>query len=409
MNNAKQRNPWLVAIVVIFAGVVFAANLFKVPPTMDLLFGSVQGMTTEAAGWLVSAMSISGIILALPAGGIMMKTGPRLLGIISLCCTLVGSLCGTFVNDFTLLLLTRIIEGIGFGLIGVIAPAIIAACFVPEKRGLPMAIWSLWFPLGLLFIFNASTLVVNFDVPSSWVNTWWLQNALLALALILWIFIVKVPETLPESDTEMGPKPSFFDAFKSAPAWCLALALMIFAIGTNSLMTYAPGFIQNNLGFSGPEANFYSSVPLVAGQVVGGIVMGIILNMFAKRRTTILVISMIMTLIAFVFVFEFTADTMLAFLICGGFVLQMAPATIYTLAPEAALSPQMIGPTMGFVIFGQNLGGLGPGIIGSVMANETFAAVGGYDWRVGTIILIVVGILGVLTSVVYALAKKRTA
>jgi len=96
----------------------------------------------------------------------------------------------------------------------------------------------------------------------------------------------------------------------------------------------------------------------------------------------------------------------------GGFIFQMLPATIFTVGPEAAPSPPTIGLTMGLIILGQNTGGLGPGILSSIMArpgDPEFAAAGYFDWHVGTIILVVLGVVATVMSVVYYFAKKKQA
>jgi MFS family permease len=330
-----------------------------------------------------------------------------------------------------MLLITRLIEGIGFGLIGVIAPAIIAACFPPEKRGLPMSIWSCWVPIGILFIFNSANLFIPAGDPgaftpevmaSAWKGVWWLINGLLAGVLALFILVIKVPETPPHPQGEAGgAPPSFIDVLKSVPAWCLAIIFLIFAMGVGALTTFAPTYIQSvpthlvngvEVGFTPQEANMYSGLFLTIGMITGGIVMGIALNALAKYRSIILIVGAALTAVAFYFIFEFTGSMILGFMLVGGFIFQMLPATIFTVGPEAAPSPPTIGLTMGLIILGQNTGGLGPGILSSIMArpgDPEFAAAGYFDWHVGTIILVVLGVVATVMSVVYYFAKKKQA
>ncbi|MCL2825823.1 MAG: MFS transporter [Eggerthellaceae bacterium] len=415
MDKSKERNPWIVFFGIIFTGVVFAADMFKAPPLMGLL-AQLPGASSALVPWFMSAVSIIGIFLAFPAGGIMMKTGPKLLGTFSICVTMLGSIVGTFSVNAVMLIATRFVEGVGVGLIGVAAPAILAACFPPEKRGLPMSIWSCWVTIGILIIFNIPALLVDFSNADSWKNIWILIDVLFAAALIIWIVLVKVPAAPPEPEMEAGgPAPSIKDVFKSIPAWCLALLFFLFGIGFGALTTFGTTFMTApRFDFDPNYANFLIGTPLMVVMLAAGVIIGILLNVLKQHRSMIMLIATIMNAIMFYFIFTFTQDMALAFMIVGGLVFQLMPAIIFTVAPEAAPSPQTVGLTMGLIITFQNIGGMGPGVMGSIIAlpdNPLYVGAAGpipqYDWGLGTIFMIVFGVLAVLAAIVYFISTKK--
>jgi MFS family permease len=88
------------------------------------------------------------LILALPAGIILQKLGPKVAGLIAVGCLMIGSAWGALANGAGLLLASRVLEGVGMGLIAVVAPASIAMWFPREKQGTPMGIWATWVPVG---------------------------------------------------------------------------------------------------------------------------------------------------------------------------------------------------------------------------------------------------------------------
>jgi len=420
MENTKQRNPWLVFIFVMIACIAVAADLFKVPPVMMPLMISL-GATEAVAPWFMTISSVIGIVLALPAGGIMMKTGSKLLALIGIGFALLGSLIGTFSPNYIMLLVTRFIEGVGMGLMSVAAPSIISALFPPEKRGLPMSIWSCWVTIGILMIFNIANVFLPAGVPLpmlsqdqahfAWTSVWWFMSAFLAVGGVLFALFVKVPamqEEHPAADG--GPKPSLGTVLKSIPTWCLAILFMLFATGFGMVTTFYPTYLPAALGMDPQYANFLTGTVMMVTMLVAGVIIGVLLNVLAKHRTILLVVICVLSAVGYVLVLSLTENFVLPFMFIGGLIFQLMPAAVFTVAPETAPSPATIGLTMGIVVIGQNIGGVGPGIVGSIIArtgNDAFANVGFYDWNLGRIILIVFAVITVLVGLVYWWSRNK--
>ncbi|TWH56921.1 putative MFS family arabinose efflux permease [Desulfitobacterium sp. LBE] len=394
-----KNRVWLVTLIVVLTGVVVAACNFKVPPTMVVLMDEMQVSVTEG-GILMSMSVIAGIILALPAGGIIMKTGPKKLGAFSLACTLVGSVVGAVAPNFTILMISRAIEGIGFAFISVVAPSIIAVCFPPEKRGLPMALWALWISLGMLFIFN----VTNAIVPAfGWRGDWWLVAILAAVMLVVFVLFVKVPE--PEADpAEKGAsQPSLKEGFQSMSSWLLCLIFICFATVVSAFTTYFPTYIVQVLGLDVAVANSYSGF-MAIGMIVGGLAMGFVLNK-VKNRPALLIFCMALTGIFGYFTFEITSlNILLAYVFFAGVVYSTPAATLFTVAPDSALSPASIGMALSLCILGQNVAsGIAPVIIGTIVENS------GYVWSSVTPILLGAGIMGVIFAILFLITMNKKA
>lgn len=392
-----KNRAWLVTIITVLAGIIVAACNFKVPPTMVVLMNELQvGMTT--GGSLMTASVIAGIVLALPAGGIIMKTGPKKLGAFSLGCTLLGSLIGAVAPNFTILMISRVVEGIGYAFICVVGPSIIAYCFPPEKRGLPSALWALWVGLGMLFIFN----VTNVTLPIfGWRGNWWLVAILAAIILVLFILFVKVPE--PEADTgeQEATKPSLKEGFQSVPSWLLCLVFICFSTLVSSAVTYIPTYLIQVTGLDAAAANSYTGV-LSIGMIVGGLAMGFVLSK-VKNRPALLILSMITAGIFAYFTFKVTDLNMFILLLFfTGAAYAMAPPTIFTVAPDTALSPASIGMAISICVLGQNIAaGLAPVLIGAIVESS------GYNWNSATPVLLGAGILGVVFAALFLVTMKK--
>src|SRR5512147_1768963 len=118
----SKRKAWAVMLAAYLAGVAIALNQSKVPPVMSALMSDLH-IDAVTGGWLMSAFAVAGIVLGIPSALVLGKLGPKLSGMIALSCTLLGSIIGAVANSAPLLLAGRAIEGVGLGLIAVVAPA----------------------------------------------------------------------------------------------------------------------------------------------------------------------------------------------------------------------------------------------------------------------------------------------
>ena len=73
---------WVVLFVVFLASVAAPLNQFKVPPVMPLLMESFR-LDLGMAGLLMSILAVTGFILALPAGLVLQRLGPKVTGLIA--------------------------------------------------------------------------------------------------------------------------------------------------------------------------------------------------------------------------------------------------------------------------------------------------------------------------------------
>jgi len=196
----SQRKAWAVMLAAYLAGIAIALNQSKVPPAMQVLLQSLH-MDMATGGWLMSAFAVAGIVLGIPAAFVLAKLGPKVSGLIAIGCTLLGSIVGALASGAAMLLGGRVIEGIGLGLITVIAPAVISMWFPPQKRGTPMGIWASWIPVGSFIMYNlAGPLLGSFG----WQGIWWFGALFALMAFVIYAVTVSAPSFVNDAspDTE---------------------------------------------------------------------------------------------------------------------------------------------------------------------------------------------------------------
>lgn len=367
--RSARRSSTLMGVLAIAAGIVIVMNLFKVSASLSLLTADL-GIGASAGSWLVTVCTVVAVVLVLPAGGLADRFGPKRVGLFGLACAALGSAVGALCTDIGPLLASRALEGVGYGLTGVVSPAIIAEAFPPERRGFPMAVWSCWMDLGMLAVLNVANLVIDPAVASSWKGLWWLCAALTAgLAAVYALAVREGPR--PEAGAGAGESvllTSLAGALKSPATWVVSSVFLLYNVGVLSLLTLAPLYCQTQLGLGAAEANSYTSL-LTIGMISGAFATGLVLVRVRTLRGRIMLLAASMALAAAVLggAYVYTVDQIVPFMLLGGLALSIMPAVGFTIVPETPASPAFAGAAIGLFMLMGNLAGFGTPLIGGLM------------------------------------------
>ncbi len=103
---------WVILVVVYLASVAAPLNQFKVPPIIPVLMQEL-GIDLAHAGSLMSVIALVGLILALPAGILLQRFGPKASGLLALGFMVAGAVLGAQADSYTSLMASRVVEGVG--------------------------------------------------------------------------------------------------------------------------------------------------------------------------------------------------------------------------------------------------------------------------------------------------------
>lgn len=135
-------NPWLVAISVMLATVMEVLDTSVANVALPHISGNLSA-TTEEATWVLTSYLISNAIILPATGWITTFVGrKRFLITCIVIFTLASALCGAAPN-LTILIIARILQGIGGGALQPIAQSVLLESFPPEKRGAAMALYGM--------------------------------------------------------------------------------------------------------------------------------------------------------------------------------------------------------------------------------------------------------------------------
>jgi predicted MFS family arabinose efflux permease len=360
--DMNRRQAWTIALVVFFAGIALALVQNKVAPCILTLVDDF-GIDMATAGLLSSLFSLVGIVISLPAAIILNRIGPKLGGVVALACAIVGSLLGVFAQEAGALMASRVIEGMGVGIISIIGPSLVSMWFPHEKRGLPMSIWgSYQMAAQATMFFLGGVLTVNFG----WQGMWWFALIICVAALALYIPIIKSPR--PEesfADVESSDV-SIAEGMRSASTWFLALATMLFCVACFGFVTWIAPCWSETFGWDIDRANMWVGYFSLAG-VIMAVIVGALLNRIKNRKRFGMVALFVYGAIAVVGIYLQTPSFILLFVIAYSFFDAAVPCIIWTLTPQTVKKPELVGVALGIVSLGLNVGILaGPPLIGAV-------------------------------------------
>ena len=399
--NASKA--WFVVIISLLAQVAFAIGLMKAPATMGPIIEQF-GISVTEAGNLMNANGVVALILALPAGMVMQKLGPRLVTIIALAVGICGNLIGLFfgAHDFGVLIASRAIEGFAYGLIVVTTPQFVSMWFPAQKRGLPNGVTSLWFSFGSLIILNLTGVLMT--VTGSWTGDWMFSAGFMVVILVLVLLFAKEPadennflEAEIPAETAGEKKPSIVDGLKSPATWLLLIVFFLFGYVNSAFSSYYPTYLSADLGLDVASANSITSIA-TAAMMVSGIVFGIVLNKVkvTKRPTILLVIAVLVGVCGLIMFNLPSVGMVIPFLIVFGLVLQTFPGTAYSVA-----SPATVAVTMGVMGIGQNFSGVFGTLITSLFVDNMGT------WQSVTIPNAIFMVLGVVCAVALVRVMKK--
>jgi len=371
----RDIKAWIVLAVVYLASITVTMSLMKIPPLMGILIADLHTSTT-VGGLFMSAFMMAGVILAIPAASLLDRWGPKKSGLASLVFTICGSVLGSFSYGSPLVLLIgRFIEGIGFGGMMVIAPAVISMWFEPEKRGLPMGIWATWVPIGLFIMYNIAQ---PLESLFNWRIVWWFNGAFALLVLLLYWVVVDYPDGMKKGAEEAEAAPysgvKLHSGLRNVNTWLLTGIFFIYGMTVQGYTTWLPTDLVES-GIFPPMANFYSSL-ITMGRIPGIILAGFILG-FAKKHQTILGFGLTLAVVVFGLWFLIGDISHVVFwMVALGLSTGLAPTTIFTLTTETASRPELIGIALALVNMGFNTGQIiGPPVIGMIIGRGSWVPV----------------------------------
>jgi MFS transporter, DHA2 family, methylenomycin A resistance protein len=222
---------------------------------------------------VLSAYFLAYALALLPGGSLVDRFDARRLALLGLGLFAIGAAAGALVSTIGALVATRVLQGVGAGLVSPAALAGAVSGFPPERRGTALGIWGASAGMSnLLGPLMGGVLTVAFG----WRANWW---ALVPLALLAGIGILRaVPATVHGEETS-------HPALNGTVVVASSVAALTFAVMIGSFYL-AEQYLQRAAGFSALGA---STVLVVVALLVGAAapVAGRLADLHGERLPTL--------------------------------------------------------------------------------------------------------------------------
>jgi predicted MFS family arabinose efflux permease len=375
-----------VVTVVVGAGVLAALQVGKAPIATPLLQADF-GIDLAAAGWLTAIFALLGLVGGIPAGALVSAAGDRRILIFGLLSTVLGAATGATAPTFSILLISRVLEGLGFLLITIAGPAILQRVVSTEQRDVAFAFWSCFMPTGMALAMILGPLFTE------WRLLWWTIAGL--TMMVLGVSVLTLPAGALKSVLSWQKVAS--DALavsKQKGPILLALCFALYSLMFFALFSFLPMLLMDRMGIAHGTAGVLSALASAAN-VIGNLAAGYCLAHGIARSRLIAGAGLIMGLSALGIFLPILAD-MPTFSLCLVFsaVGGLIPATLLASAPLVVRSSGLTPVVIGLVMQGSNLGQVvGPVAVGG--------AIEAFGWAAAAVTVLVSGLL--VIAVAYGL------
>jgi MFS family permease len=346
----RYQNYLLVTFSITLTAATVSCHQFKVPTIMGELAKSLN--MAASASWLMSIFTFVGILLALPAGSMAQKFGPKAMIVGAELLAAAGSLIGSVATSGGLMIFSRGIEGIGFILATVCGPLAIGRFVEPAQMGSAMGIWAICVPVGEILAFTITPVMYG---AMGWQAIWLVfAVASMIMAAATQFFVNNKMGNVPTGETASGPAVKFTAVFSQKNLWLLCLAFGLFNLVFLATLSFVPDFLETSGLLGKSAAAFVATLPMLIC-LISLPVFGKVSDMIQSRKKPLMLALAVLGPAAALMYSTNIALVYLGAVLLGAIGMGV-PAIILNSVGQVVASPELVGPGMGLMMIFQNVG-----------------------------------------------------
>lgn len=391
MHNSYK---WVILVVSFLMMMGFALSLQVLPPLFDLIIKDVY-FTNSQAGTLMGAFAIPGVFLPFLVAHLANWYPIKRMILVALIVMIAGLTAFPTAQSFSLLLIYRLITGVGATVLVVLAPLLITMYFDQKNIGIAMGIFNIAVPAGTVLAANIFGFLGELV---GWKTILVGVAGYLGILLVLVFFALSLSNNQARDNSKTSEPESTRKFSGSLNLWLLGAIWALANVQNLGYMTFGSQFYQS-LGMAVPQAGFLTSLIMFVSIFVSPLI-GLIFDKTGHKKPFLLIGSII-TLISFIFIAKnFLYLPLWATALGIGFA--PIPIFIFAYLPET-VKPHQVGMGLGLLTVSSNLGTtLGPTVIGSIL-DQTNG-----DFTIAIMVLAIVSIAIILISLLLKPKAKES-
>jgi MFS transporter, DHA1 family, inner membrane transport protein len=383
---------WLMVFLAIFAGILAATQVGKAHIALPAI-RSELGLSLVAGSWLISAMNFLGLFGASLVGILAARYGFRRFITLGLVVLAVFGFYGSTATSELPLVISRLFEGVGFMMVIIGAPSLIAAVTQEKDRRFALGTWGAFMPGGIAL---ATWLGPSVMAHTGWRGLWAWGAAVLLVFAVLFEALTRRAKGLSGGMAKRRSIREILLALANPGAVCLALIFGCYTLQHLGIMALFPSFFKDRFHLPPQEIGQLDSIAMTSN-ILGNVAAGFLLQRGFSRSFLMqggLLVMALCGLGIFSLNLPWQGSFVFAFLLCcvGGIV----PGCVLASVPH--FSGAQVAAVNGLVVQGSNLGiVLGPILISSVVAR--------YGWPFAPVVAVGGALLG--AGFVFALSRCK--
>ena len=367
----QKATPIGAAWDVVAAGGVAALQVGKLPPALPALQAEL-GLSLVQSGFLLSMVQLAGLTLAVFMGVLADGMGLRRSMLRGLLLLALASALGGLAQSVPVLLACRALEGVGFLLVALPAPALIRRLVPgPQLAGM-LGVWGAYMPTGTALALLGGPLFI----PAFGWGAWWWLFAAVSLAMAAWLMRVAPADPAVQMHASVALWVRLRRTLGARGPWLVALCFGMYSGQWLAVVGFLPS-IYAAAGVSGAALGALTALA-AAVNMGGNMASGRLLQRGWLPRSTLWLGFTAMALGSTLAFAAFSQSWpwlryigVLVFSGLGGLV----PGTLFSLAVRLAPDEQQVATTVGWV---QQLSALGQ-FMGPPAAAALAARAGGWQ------------------------------
>ena len=255
MKTKVSSRTVFIAIVAALGGILFGYDTAVISGTTEVV--KMQfGLTTGGEGWYVGCALIGSILGVLIAGMMSDFLGRKKTMLISALLFSISAIGCAVSQDFTQLVIFRIVGGFGIGIVSIVSPVYISEVSPAEVRGTMVSLYQLFITIGFLLAYLANYLILK---GTSMADYWRPMLGAEAIPDILFLVLIFfIPES-PRWLAVRGQREDKSEEWKAlrepgilkAVLIGSAIAILGQFMGVNAVLYYGPKIFAD-AGFEDP-------------------------------------------------------------------------------------------------------------------------------------------------------------
>ncbi|MBR5403446.1 MAG: sugar porter family MFS transporter [Bacteroidales bacterium] len=255
MKTKVSSRTVFIAIVAALGGILFGYDTAVISGTTEVV--KMQfGLSTGGEGWYVGCALIGSILGVLIAGMMSDFMGRKKTMLISALLFSISAIGCAVSQDFTQLVIFRIVGGFGIGIVSIVSPVYISEVSPAEVRGTMVSLYQLFITIGFLLAYLANYLILKgTSMADYWRPMLGAEAIPDLLFLVLIFFIPESPRWLAVRG-ERQDKSEEWKALREpgilkAVLIGSAIAILGQFMGVNAVLYYGPKIFAD-AGFEDP-------------------------------------------------------------------------------------------------------------------------------------------------------------